>query len=168
MLRPQGFAPSRRFTPHTTCRAYFIPVPFLGFTLRGLHPRVAPYAVSDAGPLMRFHRFRRTSLPLQGFNTLREARPRRLGVNQNTVSYASLSFISYEVSCFWRPMSWLCPSSPLTRFFDSAFKLASSLAPQGLYHRNRSRSLSRSAQPPWSFLPLGPSRRFRNAVELGY
>ena len=30
-LRPQGFAPSRRFAPPTTCRACFIPVPLLGF-----------------------------------------------------------------------------------------------------------------------------------------
>jgi hypothetical protein len=38
-LRPQGFAPSRRFAPPQTCRACSIPVPRLGFTLRGLAPR---------------------------------------------------------------------------------------------------------------------------------
>jgi hypothetical protein len=53
-LRPQGFAPSRRFAPHTTCRACFIPVPLLGFTPRGLVPRATPYAVSSAGPLLGF------------------------------------------------------------------------------------------------------------------
>lgn len=37
-LRPQGFTPSRRFIPTVTCWAYFIPVPLLGFTLRGLVP----------------------------------------------------------------------------------------------------------------------------------
>jgi len=31
VLRPQGFAPSRRLAPATTCRAYFIPVPSMGF-----------------------------------------------------------------------------------------------------------------------------------------
>jgi hypothetical protein len=30
-LRPQGFAPSRRFAPQRTFRAYFIPVPLSGF-----------------------------------------------------------------------------------------------------------------------------------------
>jgi hypothetical protein len=53
-LRPQGFSPSRRFAPHTTCRAYFIPVPLLGFALRGLHPPAAPYAFPDAGSLVGF------------------------------------------------------------------------------------------------------------------
>lgn len=53
-LRPQGFSPSRRFAPRTTCRAYFIPVPLLGFTPRGLVPRATPYAVSSAGPLLGF------------------------------------------------------------------------------------------------------------------
>jgi len=168
LLRPQGFAPSRRFAPHTTCRAYFIPVPLLGFTLRGFCPRVAPYAVPDAGSLMRFHRFRRISSPLQGFSTLPEARPRCLGVNQNIVSCASLSFISYEVSCFRWLVSWFCSPSPLSRFFDSVFELTSSPAPQGFCHQKRSRSLSRSTQPPWSFLPRGPSRRFGNTVGLGY
>jgi hypothetical protein len=38
LLRPQGFSPSRRFAPFMTCWAYFIPVPLLGFTLRGLAP----------------------------------------------------------------------------------------------------------------------------------
>ena len=53
-LRPQGFSPSRRFAPRATCRAYFIPVPLLGFALRDLHPHVTPYAISDAGSLMGF------------------------------------------------------------------------------------------------------------------
>jgi hypothetical protein len=48
MLRPQGFAPSRRFTPPVTCRAYFIPIPLLGFPLRGLFPRKMSYVFSNA------------------------------------------------------------------------------------------------------------------------
>jgi hypothetical protein len=53
-LRPQGFAPSRRFAPRATCRAYSIPVPLLGLTPRGFDPRATPYAVSGAGPLLGF------------------------------------------------------------------------------------------------------------------
>lgn len=51
-LRPQGFAPSRRFAPHMTYRAYFIPIPLMGFSLRGLNPSAAPYVLSNAGSLM--------------------------------------------------------------------------------------------------------------------
>jgi hypothetical protein len=41
-LRPQGFAPSRRFAPHAISRACFIPIPLLGFSLRGFAPRAVP------------------------------------------------------------------------------------------------------------------------------
>lgn len=46
-LRPQGFAPSRRFAPPMACRACFIPVPLLGLTLRGFEPPLAPCSFSD-------------------------------------------------------------------------------------------------------------------------
>jgi len=49
--------------------------------------------------------FRRISSPLQGYSTLREARPRKLGFSQSAVSYASLSFASSEVSCLLRSVS---------------------------------------------------------------
>jgi hypothetical protein len=45
-LRPQGFAPSRRFAPPMTCRACFIPVPLLGLTLRGFEPPLTPCSLS--------------------------------------------------------------------------------------------------------------------------
>jgi len=35
---PWGFSPPRRVAPLTTFRAYFIPVPLMGLTLRGLAP----------------------------------------------------------------------------------------------------------------------------------
>jgi hypothetical protein len=74
-LRPQGFAPSRRFAPCAASRASFIPVPLLGFALRGLDPHAVPYAISDAGSLMGFlPRSEEHDLPLQGFSTQREAR----------------------------------------------------------------------------------------------
>jgi len=62
------------------------------------------------GPSWGSNRFRRTGPPLQGFDTPREARPRCLGVSQNTLSYASLSFIPYEVSCLRRSVSWSRPT----------------------------------------------------------
>jgi len=37
-LRPQGFAPSRRFAPPAACRACSIPVPLLGFPFEALVP----------------------------------------------------------------------------------------------------------------------------------
>jgi hypothetical protein len=60
------------------------------------------------------------------------------------------------------------PPYPLTCFLGSAFTLTSPPAPQGVCRRRRSRSLSRSARPPWSSLPRWSSRRFGSAVELGY
>jgi hypothetical protein len=35
-LRPQGFAPSRRFVPRATMRAYFLPLPLMGFPFEAL------------------------------------------------------------------------------------------------------------------------------------
>jgi hypothetical protein len=57
VLRPQGFSPSRRFAPYAACWACSIPVPLLGFALRGLIPRTAPYVLSDAGTLTAFAPF---------------------------------------------------------------------------------------------------------------
>ena len=52
-LRPWAFSTLRRFAPLTTCRAYFIPDPLMGFSLRGLSPPGTPYAFSDAVTLTR-------------------------------------------------------------------------------------------------------------------
>jgi len=103
VLRPQGFAPSRRFAPRSASRACFIPVPLLGFgssrlfsardavrRFRRRAPPGVPYLLRRAGP------------PLQGFSTSREARPRYPGFSQATVSNASTSFIPFEVSCLRR------------------------------------------------------------------
>jgi hypothetical protein len=48
MLRPQGFAPSRRFAPPATCRACFIPVPLLGFPFEAFPtPCRTPFRAPD-------------------------------------------------------------------------------------------------------------------------
>lgn len=67
-LRPQGLSPSRRFAPRKACRACFIPVPLLGFSLRGLVPPAAPYVLSNAGALMELAVASVDATPpLQGF-----------------------------------------------------------------------------------------------------
>lgn len=84
-LRPRGFSPPRRFAPRATYRACFIPIPLLGFTLRGFYPRAAPYVLSNAGSLMGFRpRFRKSSAcPSRGSSTPPEARTGRLGFSQD-------------------------------------------------------------------------------------
>jgi hypothetical protein len=75
-LRPQGFSPSRRFAPPMTCRPCFMPVPLMGFTLRGLAPpdgavrplgRRAPREVgsSTAAPGLSFRVWHTTGDPAQ-------------------------------------------------------------------------------------------------------
>jgi hypothetical protein len=153
-LRPQGFAPSRRFAPRTTSRAYFIPVPLLGFTPRGLDPRATPYAVSDAGPLL-------------GFPPVSEepGRPSRGPTRRAKPVHVTRGLAWPSLRCLHElhPLRGVLPSaiarsvnpaSPLTCFLDAVFTLTSPPAPQGLYRRRRSRSLSRPARPPWSSLPL--------------
>jgi hypothetical protein len=68
LFRPQGFAPSRRFAPLMTCWVCFIPIPSMGFSLRGLAPPVSPYVLSNAAALLRFHLNRQitSQVPLQG------------------------------------------------------------------------------------------------------
>jgi hypothetical protein len=52
-LRPQGFAPSRRFAPRSASPGLFHPGSALGVrTLRGLSPPAAPYVFSHAGPTL--------------------------------------------------------------------------------------------------------------------
>jgi hypothetical protein len=61
-LRPRAFATPRRFAPPIACRAYFIPVPSLGLSLRGFTPPLMLYFLSEASALMSFRR-------LQGIHT---------------------------------------------------------------------------------------------------
>jgi hypothetical protein len=66
-LRPWAFSTLRRFAPHTTCRAYFIPDPLMGFSLRGLAPPETPYALSGAVTLTRLDNDVNAASPPQGF-----------------------------------------------------------------------------------------------------
>jgi hypothetical protein len=85
-LRPQGFTPSRRFAPHTIFRAYFIPIPLMGFTLRGFAPRAVPHALSDAESLRisETASLEDRSPSVQGLTHRPEPKPPVLGISQDT------------------------------------------------------------------------------------
>jgi hypothetical protein len=104
-------------------------------------PPGVPYLLRRAGP------------PLQGSCTSHEARPRYPGFSQ--AHRAACLHELHPLRGFLPPAisGPVRPPSPLTCFFGSAFTLTSPPAPQGFCRRRRSRSLSRSARPPWSFLP---------------
>jgi hypothetical protein len=92
-LRPQGFSPSRRLSPLTTCWACFIPVPLMGFSLRGFHPPNTPYALESAAPLGTSSVAVPVTAPtaLQGLTRIRKPGTRP-GVNQVAGPYAPLGF----------------------------------------------------------------------------
>jgi len=152
-LRPQGFAPSRRFAPRATSRACFIPVPLLGFTPRGFVPRATPYAISDAGPLLGFPPVsEEPGRPSRG--PTRRAKPVHV---TRGLAWSSLRCLHelHPLRGFLPPAAAgsVNPACPLSRFLGSAFTLTSPPAPQGVFRRRRSQSLSRPARPPWSSLP---------------
>jgi len=72
-LRPQGFTPSRRFTPRTICRAYSIPVPLLGFPFEVLILPQRRTFFRTPGP-SEVYAHPKVNAPPQGFSTLQEAR----------------------------------------------------------------------------------------------
>lgn len=51
-LRSQDLTPSQRFAPPETYRAYFIPIPSMGFPFRGFDPNPKPYVLSNAASLL--------------------------------------------------------------------------------------------------------------------
>jgi hypothetical protein len=100
-LRPQGFAPSRRFAPPTTCRAYFIPVPLLGFPFEAC-PHTVPYALSSAGPLRFLTTSSRMPPPPQGSSTPCRSCPRAWGLAR-LPRRCLLGIGHFEASCDDQP-----------------------------------------------------------------
>jgi hypothetical protein len=98
-LRPQGLAPSRRLAPLATSRACSIPVPLLGFALRGLDPRAVPYALSSAGPLWGFRSAHAEPAPSGVHHTARSP-PASSGVWPDTNVGAPLGFVPSEACRF--------------------------------------------------------------------
>ena len=97
-LRPQGFTPSRRFAPRGASRAYSIPVPLLGFTLRGFSPPTVPYALSDAESLMGFRRILRISAAPPGVFHTADSTPAGPGFNRVPCVDCLLGILPSEVS----------------------------------------------------------------------
>jgi len=101
-------------------RAYSIPVPLMGFALRGFFPRLVPYALSDAAPLRSFL--------LEIGNRGRSSRDSHttrssyagLGISQGAAPYASMGFSAPGLLARGSEKAFVTPSHPLTRFSDTA------------------------------------------------
>jgi len=120
-LRPQGFSPSRRLAPLVACRAYFIPVPLLGLTLRGFDPHVTPYVLSNAESLrVSSSSSEKQRIPPQGLTRHTKHHHRAWGL---------IRFPQWLPPWAWSPSRFLASGSlenvvsvhhPLSYFFDSA------------------------------------------------
>lgn len=168
MLRPQGFSPSRRLAPLATFRAYFIPVPLLGFTLRGFDPPLVLYVLSNAASLGAYP-YNRPCVGLpSGTHTPEEGRNPGPVIGRVDWSACLLGFHHSEVSYPWRMADALNIYRPLSRFSGAVAMLTAPLASQGFFHQGCSHSFSRTAGPPCGFPPLHFSRLFGRPAGLGY
>jgi hypothetical protein len=166
-LRPQGFAPSRRFAPTTVCRAYSIPIPLMGFPFEALIRRRRrtfsrtpnPSGLTSRSSVLRSRE--KASLRMSR-PTVRGCarRPQPLvgpefssGDPPAVPPWASASEVSTPCDLARLPPIRVAPSRlanrlPLSRFFARAFTLARPLAPQGLSCLTAcSLSLERSLPP---------------------
>jgi len=84
-LRPQGFAPSRRFAPPTTCRACFIPVPLLGFPFEACSPPGAVRSLERRTPQVFGEALADRASP-SGIEHTGQILPAGLGFSQVTAS----------------------------------------------------------------------------------
>lgn len=166
-LRPQGFAPSRRFAPFATSRAYSIPDPLLGFTLRGLDPPVVPYVLSNAVSLGAYPYLGLWYGSLQGLAHHEKPGHQAWSSARLLVRVPPWAFRS-KASCRWRTTGVSSTNHPLSRFYSTGRKRTIPSAPQGFLRQRRSCSLPRSAWPSCGSSPHYPSRRFGFPVRLGY
>jgi hypothetical protein len=168
MFRPQSFSPSRRFAPRMTSQAYFILVPLMGFSLRGLYPHMMPYVLANAGSLSEFNLPDYSNMPLlQGFITSREARPQVWGLTRLLCRLPpwALSTPRFLAPCSQRPFyGYAVPSraSPVWSQADRSVDASGSLL-QG----TQSLSLETDATPLRFLTSLSP-QQFRTSAELGY
>jgi hypothetical protein len=107
-VRPPGLVSSRSRSWGSLLEALF--------RARRRTPSPAP------GPSWGSNRFRRTSPPLQGSNTSREARPRQLGFSQTVASVPPRASSPPRLLAPAADGS-VNPPCPLTRFVGSAFTL---------------------------------------------
>jgi hypothetical protein len=153
-LRPQGFAPSRRFAPRRTFRVYFTPVPLLGFAPSRNCSCVDAPVLSDCLTLLAFHVMAfDTTLCLQGFpHRSSRARP-AASYSPAVLRIPSWGFApsrSLASSCPHPALREVLPSrarrcaAPLVYFRRIAFSLATRFVLQGLSTAKRTGPLSRS------------------------
>jgi hypothetical protein len=132
-LRPQGFSPSRRLAPDAACWACFIPVPLLGFTLRGFAPALVPYALSSTATSMELERASRGPPLLRGLTHRWQSRPSAWGLARTPYG-CLLGFFPLR-GFLPRPAETLRSversSHPLTRFFRGGRKLTTPFGAPG-------------------------------------
>jgi hypothetical protein len=115
-LRSQGFSPSQRFAPLVVCRACFIPVPLLGFTLRGFAPLLVSYVFPNAAPLLELVRASRNALPSFRVWFTRRIPPRDSVFSRIAPADAPLGFFPSGVSSLVAIAFPKENDHPLTRF----------------------------------------------------
>jgi hypothetical protein len=173
-LRPWGFAPLRRFAPLTAFRACLIPVPLLGFSLRGFSPLETPYALSSAiSPRtvgFGFH----TDSPPQGFSRSKDPAHMPWGLVKDMARcpLGILPLRGFLPEPLGANRCNLCTPDPRA-LFRSGRKLTRPPAPQGTWRNRRNRSLSRpvdllevlylfgflgSLDAPWRWVIAFPQR----------
>jgi hypothetical protein len=168
MLRPQGFAPSRRLAPRATSRACFIPVPLLGF--RSSRPCSTRAAVR--------HSWRRAppGVPTDSEESARPSRgpAQRAQPDHDAQGLARPSCrvpprASSPPRCLASGGRWTgSPTASPHVLFRFGLHAGLTAGTPGCFRRRRSRSLSRPARPPWSSLPRWSSRPFGSAVGRGH
>lgn len=75
-----------------TCRAYFIPVPLLGFALRGFAPCLVPYVLSNAATLLALVKASRNAFPAFRAWPTKQVPPRGSMFSRSPPADTSLGF----------------------------------------------------------------------------
>ena len=161
-FRPQAFAASRRFTPHTRLRACFIPLPRPGFSLfRGFSPCVAtlPHRKEPA-PLPLFHRRFTHASPLSRKHVRSHVRCHSASRPSSTPGRVP------RVRLFTSPVP-----APLFSLLSSRSLLLATSLPS--YSASSAHGVGvlglRSSRPPFDLrAPLLPSFDFRSFLRLPY
>lgn len=134
-LRPQGFAPSRRFLPRATLRAYFISLPLLGFPFEALfRPQRRTLSRTPGPSWLAPHRVLPRYLgSTQGFTHAARSPPVALGFSQWATSVPPWAFL-FEVCYPRQPIVFRKRNHhhPLSFFTAAAFTLATAAEPQGV------------------------------------
>jgi hypothetical protein len=157
-LRPQGFAPSRRFTPRRTFRVYFTPIPLLGFAPSRNYSSIDAPVLSDCLTLLAFvvTTFDIT-MYLQGFAHQSSSAHPTASYSPAVLRVPSWGFApsrSLAPQCPHSALRKALPfrarrcAAPLLHLVRIAFSLARRSMLQGFSTTKRTGPLSRSRFPP--------------------